>query len=505
MTEATVLTSGRTRFGISLPIVVVLLVYPALLLNPRRMLGDPDTYWHIATGRWIIVHRTVPYHDMFSFSMPGAPWTSPEWLAEVLSAWLFDHLGWAGLVAVTALCATAAFAMLLHALLRWLAPMPAMIATALAPSLVLPHLLARPHVLALPILVRWIDALVTARSEQRAPSLWLLPLVTLWANIHSSYILGLGLAALLGGEAVLLAEDWRARRQAARRWSVFGVLAVAAALINPYGVEGLLLPFRLIGMGTLNLIGEWQSPDFQHFQPVELWLVVVLFAALAFGWRLPPTRVAMVLLLLHMALRHGRYAELLGLVAPLLLAPALAPQLAATLGRRPPSAADRLLAELARPATTLGIALGAVLIAGLTAVALHLGVQRQGDGLTPQSALAAVAAEHIEGPVLNDYRFGGYLIFAGVKPFIDGRYFYGDEFLKRDYDATAGIGDELPRLLDEYAIAWTLMPPGTTAVGLLDHLPDWRRLYADDIAIVHVRQSRDPAPAHDAGEWREKR
>jgi hypothetical protein len=24
-------------------------------------------------------------------------------------------------------------------------------------------------------------------------------------------------------------------------------------------------------------------------------------------------------------------------------------------------------------------------------------------------------------------------------------------------------------------------------VALLDHLPGWRRLYADDIAVVHVR------------------
>ena len=47
--------------------------------------------------------------------------------------------------------------------------------------------------------------------------------------------------------------------------------------------------------------------------------------------------------------------------------------------------------------------------------------------------------------------------------------------------------DELPRLLAEYHITWTLLGAKTPAVVLLDHLPGWRRLYADDIAVVHAR------------------
>ena len=79
------------------------------------------------------------------------------------------------------------------------------------------------------------------------------------------------------------------------------------------------------------------------------------------------------------------------------------------------------------------------------------------------------------------------MIFAGIKPFIDGRYFYGDVFIKRYAEAVSVASDELPRLLAEYHIAWTLLGAKTPAVVLLDHLPGWRRLYADDIAAVHVR------------------
>jgi len=339
----------RRSLRLSLPLIFGLAVYVPLLFAARAVLGDPDTYWHIAVGRWIIAHREVPRFDVFSFSMPGAPFAPPEWLAELGIAWLYDRFGWGALVAATALSLAAALTMLLRALLRSLMPAQALIATVLATLLVLPHLLARPHVLTLPVLVWWASELVAARGADRAPPLWLVPLMTLWANLHSSYIFGLGLAALLAGEALLAARDRRARRAALRGWGLFIALSVGAAVITPFGLAGLLLPIDLATMSTLGLINEWQSPNFQQFQPLEVWIMAFLLAALSGGWRLPLTRIPMLLLLLHMALRHGRYAELLGLVGPLLLAPALGPQLAKRPGRQV-SFLDRGMAALARPA-----------------------------------------------------------------------------------------------------------------------------------------------------------
>jgi len=492
MTDIATSAYRRSRFGLSLPLIFGLAVYIPLLFAARAVLGDPDTYWHIATGRWIIAHRTVPHSDMFSFSMPGAPFTPPEWLAEIGIAWLYDHFGWAALVAATALSVAVALTILLRSLLRSLMPAHALIATVLAALLALPHLLARPHILALPILVWWAAALVAARSEDRPPRLWLVPLMILWANLHSSYIFGLGLAALLGGEALLSARDRRARLDTLRGWGLFIALSVAVASITPFGLDGLLLPVRLATMSTLGLIREWQSPNFQQFQPLEVWIMTLLLGALAGGWRLPLTRILMLLVLLHMALRQGRYGELLGFVGPLLLAPALAPQLAARPGGRQVSFLDRGMTALTGPAGPRGFAIAGAVLLAASVVVLRGGIARGADAITPAAALAAVAEHHLEGPVFNDYAFGGYLIFTGVKPFIDGRYFYGDAFIKRYFDATFVLSDELPRLLAEYRIAWTLLGAKSPAVVLLDHLPGWKRLYADDIAVVHV--AADAAP-----------
>jgi hypothetical protein len=188
-----------------------------------------------------------------------------------------------------------------------------------------------------------------------------------------------------------------------------------------------------------------------------------------------------------MALQHRRHGELVGLVAPLLLAPALAPQLRAAAAGRSAGPVDRGLAELAKPASRRGIALAGALLALLSAALLH-GAATRPDVPTPAAALAAVGAEHVSGPVLNDYGFGGYLIFSGIAPFIDGRAeLYGDEFFQRYVQAMLLESNELPQLLDQYGIAWTLIAPERPAAVLLDHLPGWRRLYGDDVAVVHVR------------------
>ncbi len=487
------LALGRNRYGLSLPLIFALGVYALIAGRGGAVLHDPDTYLHIAVGRWIIAHGAVPHYGIFSGTMAQAPWVAHEWLGELLIAWLFDTFGWAGLVAVTAFCVAAAVAMLLRQLLRSLVPMHAMIATALAVTLVIPHVLARPHVFTLPILVAWVAGLVRARSEDRAPRAWLAALMALWANLHGGYLFGLGLAGLLAAEAMLLAPDWRARRRAIGGWAFFGVLALCAALLTPYGVAGLLLPFRLTGMSfAMGQLVEWRSPDFQSFEPLELWLAVVLFVGFALGWRLPPTRLLMLLLLLHMALQHRRHGELVGLVAPLLLAPALAPQLRTLAAGRSAGPVDRGLAELAKPASHRGVALAGALLTALSVAVLH-GAAVRSDVATPAAALAAVNAAHVTGPVLNDYGFGGYLIFSGIPPFIDGRAeLYGDEFIQRYIEAMLLESDELPNLLDQNRIAWTLIAPERPAVPLLDHLPGWRRLYADDVAVVHVRT--DPAP-----------
>ena len=110
-----------------------------------------------------------------------------------------------------------------------------------------------------------------------------------------------------------------------------------------------------------------------------------------------------------------------------------------------------------------------------------------------QSPVAAVAAlkKLNLARVFNDYDFGGYLIANGVAPFIDGRTeLYGEKFFV-DHNAASGLMEpkNLFRLLEEYRIEATLMRTQSAATKLLDHLDGWQKVYADDIATIHLRKS----------------
>ena len=74
------------RIGVSLPLLVALVMFGVTLASGGRLLLDADSYLHVMIGRWIIAHGAVPQHDIFSYSMPDAPWVAHEWLAAIVFA-----------------------------------------------------------------------------------------------------------------------------------------------------------------------------------------------------------------------------------------------------------------------------------------------------------------------------------------------------------------------------------------------------------------------------------
>ena len=488
-TEVTSARRAWQRPLVSWPCIVMVSAMIRPLTAGLAVLNDPDTYLHIAAGRWMIAHAALPVQDPFSYSMAGTSWVPHEWLSELVLAGVYDLTGWPGLVLLTALCFAGALALLTRALLRQWEPFSALIVVGLSGALLLPHLLARPHALALPVLVAWCAMLVAARDEGRAPPLLALPLMTLWGNLHGGFMVGLALAVFLGAEAVWTAATPSQRWDSLRRWSGFVALGVVAALLTPNGIHALLLPFQLLHMPTLQQsFSEWQSTNFQNFDPLEIWLLGLMFVGFAVGVRLPVPRLLLLMALLHLALAHARHADLVALIAPLIISSSLGAQLAARIRAAPSSSLGERVAALAAPASVSGIAVTVAMVFFVGGFALMRPIERVDGPETPGAALAAAAKLGLSGPVLNSQSFGGYLIFSGVPVFIDGRIeMYGDDFLRRDLAIEQGVAPALSDALKQYGVTWTLLHPRDGAATALDHLPGWRRAYSGPDAVIHIR------------------
>jgi hypothetical protein len=464
-----------------------------VLLLSSQPLEDHDTYLHITTGYWIFAHQALPVADPYSHTMAGQPWVPHEWLAQCLMAGLHHYLGWTGLVLMAVVCFSLPLVWGLRFLLERVPPIYALLFTAMTAATIGTHMLARPHVLSWPLLVLWAGALVQASEQRRAPDWWLLPVMVLWANLHGSFTLGLALVGALGVDAVLQQRAGE-RRATAWRWAVFALLAAGAAMITPYGWKGLWFTLHVTQLKYLNTINEWRpATHWLQLMSLELWVVVLLGLAASGLMRLPPWRLLLLIGLLHQAMTAGRYISVLGLLAPLLVATPFGQSYRSQLtASSQASGLDRFF-ERFRARAGAGLRLAAALLVVL-ATWFMTGTKQHGPDTSnqPIAAIEAARAAGLQGPVLNASHFGGFLIFHGIPVFIDGRAdVYGDRLMGEYFDHVVhGEAGDMQRLLDKYRITWTLLPPDSHLLLYLSQHPEWRKVYADRIAVVYAREPR---------------
>jgi hypothetical protein len=414
----------------------------------------------------------------------GESWISNAWLSQVLYATSYDQFGWTGPVVLASAAIGMAIAILVFLLDEHFEPAHSVLLAMLAFVLSFNHLLARPHVLALPVMVAWIGVLMSTADRRTAPSFFWLPLMTLWTSLHGSFGLGLVMVAPIALEAVWAAAPER-RVALAVRWTLFAAGALIACCLTPYGWDTLIAASRILSLGQLlSVISEWMPQNFGSFTPFEASLLGLLALGYYRGVVLSIPRILLLLLLVFMALGHVRNIEAYAFVMPLVLAKPFA--------TRKPSADPMNRWASAFWSLPYVSALTMLVIAGcLSASTLTYAGHHQFVFIKRQLPVAALDLLERRGTkrIFNAYAFGGYMIARDMPPFIDGRAeLYGEKLVMAYFNAVEGRRmDDLLKMLDEYHMEATLLTADSPAALQMDHAPGWTRLYADDVAIIHVR------------------
>lgn len=454
-------TGRREAIANKLLLIILLFGWPLVFASVGDAFADGDTSWHLALGQWIVQHGQIPSADPFSFTAAGKPWVAMEWLSDLIFTAAYRAAGYAGLATLVA-----AALMALHGIvfvhLRGRAGPIGLTLTIIGMDVVLAtFMLARPHVLVWPVLALWTVLMAKAAESKRPPPLWTALLLTLWANLHASF----PLAAVIGGALALdalIAAKWTTLRA----WLTFAAVCLVAVCLNANGIAGILQPFRVANLETLHLIQEWQ-PSTPRFTPYFYCvLLAVLGLMLWRGVRVPVGRLALLLAMLALAFMQVRHQSWFVIVAAVLVPP--------------------LFGTRAQPAARLGpLALAAVPL--LLARAL-LPLTPPESAANPRHLIAAIPPQLKGQPVFNEYTFGGPLILAGIKPYIDGRSeLYGDDFMRDYVEIADGDPARFEQGVKRYGIRWTILPPKSDLVALLDKSPGWRRIYADKVGVIHVR------------------
>lgn len=462
------------------------------------LLADGDTGYHIRAGEHIIRTGSIPHYDIFSLHAPPLPWIAHEWLSEVLMAAAHRTFGLSGVVAGAALILAATMALLFRVLRRERADiLPPIAITLLALLSSQLHWLARPHLFSLLFMVLF-HYLIDAWHTGRANRLYLLPpLMLLWVNLHGGYVGGfLILAAYLAGDLSkafrLSPEERREKLRRLRELAVAGAACLAACLVNPYGYEILLFPFRLVADGYLmDNVNEFLSPDFHQWLPFK-YLLLLLVAQLAISRkRIEPSELLLVIVFTYMALYSARYIPLFALVT----APILSGRwqlgggsgkgrFARFIGERSLGLAEidfRARWHLFPVAAVVAVAWG--LFSGEVSHAFDADKK-------PVAACEFLLREEIDGNMLNNDEFGDYVIYRcypRYRVFIDGRLdMYGSERLK-EFNRVLAFEPGWRSILEKYRITWMLMESESRFVRYLLKDPDWTQIYSDGVARIFVK------------------
>jgi hypothetical protein len=480
------------RLTIERTMVVVL--FAALFAIAARVPVDTDTWWHIRSGETILQQGFI-YTDLFSFTMQGQPWIDHSWGAQVILYAVWQVGGYLGLSVYMAALATAGMVFVYRTCTgsAYLRAFALVIGAATAAVFWSP----RPQMLSF-FLSTVVLYLLYSYKREHNDRLWLIPiLMGLWGNLHAGFSIGfIFLLGFIAGETLGNLFNPRGENvipwRGVRHLVVITVVSVAALVVNPYGLQMLLVPFQTVSIGALQaFIQEWNSPNFHERQtwPFVALLLGLLGAVGASRKRLDWTDFVLVSGTAFMGLMAGRNIAVFAIVAT----PVLTFHVNALLEER--GWVIKPLKTTTRRMARLNLALA--LVALLAALAKTLIVLDNKTVLPAlEAALPVKAADYVESarpppPMFNSYNWGGYLMFRlpDYPVFVDGRTdLYGDEFLTHAYYETATGASGWRETLNEYGINTVVVETASGLARSLREEAGWRLDYEDDLAVVFVRE-----------------
>jgi tetratricopeptide (TPR) repeat protein len=476
---------------------------------------DFDTGWQIATGRYIVQHKTIPSTDVLSYTAAGAQWIYP-WLGQVLLYLVFAAAGFTGLswLACAATVGTTA------ALLWEQRTATALLALLAVPSIVY-RTNARSELFTTVFFAIFFMLLWRYHRGARIP-LWALPLcMLLWVNLHPGFIAGF---ACIGAYLLLEAESWLREREATaarlKRIAPWLGVSVLATLVNPWGYRIFVTAARqsqsVRELGSF--IGEWARPQLSAAMLPQVfsvrdpdasfwWLVLAgAVGVVAAIWRKQFAAALILGSALFLALRFLRFQGLAAILIVVLAGAALS---------------EIRISAVTRQRIAMVVLASLTILTGLRVfdlvtnrVYVQTGqIAQFGAGPSwwyPVKAAEFIKAQKLPANVFNPYTLGGFTAWRlgpEYKTYTDGRAIpFGADLLLRQQELLGASPDDA---LWAQEVAYRNINTAFFSVARyagLSNAPlrafcgskEWSLGYLDEVSAVFVRKaSAASIPARD--------
>ncbi len=502
-------------------ITLIALALLGLCLFANKII-DADIWWHLRTGQYIVETRTIPGADMYSYTAGGNRWIDLHWLFQVILYVVYSALGSYGLSLLFISAFSAAF------VIPWMARrgersrLPTLLFFWLALMASSARFLPRPEAFTYLMISIYMFLLHGFEQGRCRRSIFaLIPLQAIWTNMQGLFILGPFLIGAYASQAVVAQVGSHALKrepvpaQRERMWKLiaFFLGSIAACMLNPYGLEGVLFPFTLFtragGMENVfaRSIAELQPPfsGYNLTSPLEYFGLFIALCALAVALDFRRLRLSHVIIFAgtaYLALNARRNVPIFVFAfLPLAVehAESLFTQLRSAGGRRYRRAMDRLgVACHALICVAIVFQIASVLtnryyISDKRAERFGFGFKEQAF---PHGAFVFLKENGVRGPFFNNLDIGGMFIwemYPAERVFIDPRLEVNSAETFSEYYRATSDADAFRRLSAKYrfnaAIISHTSQDALYLIPLMYFSPDWVLVYFDPLAAVFVRRS----------------
>ncbi len=471
---------------------VLVIVFFALLYSSIS-LWDPDFWWHINTGKYIVEHGSLPDKDLFVFTPMGKDMKANiatlkgYWLAQIVLYEVWKIGGVTG---------TIVFRVILLALTLWMvwrftrggSTYLRLAGLLLAGNTLFYFTGERPQIFVFPLTILLL-MILQAYIEKRSKAIFLLPVVTLlWTNLHRSSLFAVVIILIyVTGSLVHLRQTFDDNISLDRRrkaiFTLVCLFSVATVFASPVGfdkIKDLNVFQRSVWTGgTIEFLSPFVLFSLYHkLYPVYMACLLIAVAVLLTNIRRTPLAAALcVIATLVLSLTGARYMVFLALTVPLLF-------------RLPQIRLNKYVQK------------AAVLIA-LVPVVLNMSYFRPFNfSIRETYPLKSVSILKEKSPkrvfaYLEWGGFAGYFL-PGARVFIDGKIL--SEGVLAQYEATLegteAMGQkEWKYNLDRYDVDTIILPPNDFVTGkpiaLINRLlvdNDWEKIYQDDRQVLFVKR-----------------
>ncbi len=450
--------------------------------------GDPDLWWHIVVGRWILSHASVPTVDYWNMFSGDTPWRAYSWSHEVIFALtdrMWGGVGLARLQLLLAIVLTASLQSIMGRLARDYCA-GAMIG-AYTTIACYAHFSLRPQTTVWILFAATLLAsdIIVERGLSRLRLLTLLGLGSVWANTHLTAVLGLA-----GVFLWTLQRDSKERN--VRRASLASLAFFMGTLLTPYwGGEWVTLFQKSGHTIQFSSIDEFKPAHILQFSTAFVLLQVGFLVAVyqSHGKTPSPSRCLLACGMILAGLTAVKFLPFAAISSSALMA---------LWWRHTAESSSEVagLDNISKGLIKLSQAFHRLSFQTVGSIAFFMGclgalnISAQSKlpidrGLVPKEAVDFIQMQQLSGPILNEFSVGGYVMYryssAEGEPLrkvpIDGRTNVNSPEIWKLYDDAFAGRANWKQYIDRVKPGVILWRRGSPFVSLLDLSPEWCRVF----------------------------